>query len=113
MVVASSQRRRSLARRRLLFVAGVVALLGLVFAVIFLAGGRPEAEARAERYVAGWARSDYAAMSAELSKDARKGPTLADFTEAYRTAASTATATSFAPGTTGKLEDGVVSIPMT
>ena len=93
--------------------AGVAVVLGLVFGVILLTGGRPEAEVRAERYVAAWARSDYAAMYAELSKAARKGRTLAEFTEAYRTAASTATATSFVPGKTGKLSDGVVSVPMT
>src|ERR1044072_1095892 len=113
MVVASSQRRRSLARRRLLFVTGVAAVVALVFGVVFLAGGRPEAEVRAERYVAAWARAEYAAMDAELSQDARTGGSPAHSPEASRRAAATATAVTFAPGTTGKLEDGVVSVPMT
>jgi peptidoglycan glycosyltransferase len=113
MVVASSQRRRSLARRRLFFVAGVGILLGVAVFVLFVVGGRPAAELRAERFAAAWARADYPAMHAELTTGARKGRSLEAFSDDYRRASATATATAFEPGTTGKLEDGVVSVPMT
>src|ERR1044072_9085467 len=113
MVVASSRRRRSLARRRLLLLAAVAALAGLAYYLIFVAGGRPAAEVRAESFAAAWGRSDYAAMHAALTDAARQARPLADFTSDYKSAASTATATAFVPGTAGKLEDGVVSVPMT
>jgi cell division protein FtsI/penicillin-binding protein 2 len=113
MVVASSQRRRSLARRRLIFLAVVAIVLGLGVVAIVVTGGRPEAEVRAERFVTAWERGDYAAMHAELGDDARKARSVANFTADYRAAAATATATAFRPGKVGKLEDGVVSVPMT
>src|SRR5436190_21039446 len=113
MVVASSQRRRSLARRRLFFVAGVGIVIGIAIFALLVAGGRPAAEVRAERFVAAWARGDYPAMHAELTADARKATPLEAFAADYRAAAATATATTFAAGKTGKLDDGVVSVPMT
>jgi cell division protein FtsI/penicillin-binding protein 2 len=113
MVVASSQRRRSLARRRLIFLGAVVVVVGLVVVAIVMTGGRPEAEVRAQRFVSAWARGDYAAMHAELGDDARKARSVADFTADYRAAAATATATAFRPGKVGKLENGIVSVPMT
>ena len=113
MVVASSQRRRSLARRRLLFVAAVGALVGVAVFVVLATGGRPAAEVRAERFAAAWARGDYPAMHAELSDAARKATPLEPFSADYRAAAATATAMAFAPGATGELEDGVVTVPMT
>jgi peptidoglycan glycosyltransferase len=112
MVVASAQRRRSLARRRLFFLGALAAVVLLVVAVLVLTGGRPAAEVRAERFVAAWARGDYAAMHAELGDDARKARSVADFTADYRAAAATATATAFRPGKVGKLENGIVSVPM-
>src|ERR1044072_388329 len=112
MVVASSQRRRSLARRRGVFVATVAGLIGLAVFVVLSIGGRPAAEVRAERFVEAWARSDYAAMHAELTDEARKARPPADFSADYRAAAATGTATAFVPGKVGKLEDGIVSVPM-
>jgi cell division protein FtsI/penicillin-binding protein 2 len=96
-----------------LLLAGVAAIAGLAYYLIFIAGGRPAAEVRAESFAAAWARSDYAAMHAELSDAARKARPLAAFTSDYKSAASTATATAFVPGKAGKLEDGLVSVPMT
>ena len=113
MVVASSQRRRSLARRRLIFLGAVAAIIGLVVVAIVVSGGRPAAEASAERFVAAWQRGDYAAMHAELGEDAGKTRSLQAFIDDYRRAAATATATAFVPGKVGELEDGVVSVPMT
>jgi cell division protein FtsI/penicillin-binding protein 2 len=113
MVVASSQRRRSLARRRLTFVAAVVALTAVAVAVVLTLDGRPAAEVRAERFAAAWARGDYPAMHAELTDAAREARPLQEFAADYRAAAATATATAFVPGKTGELEDGIVSVPMT
>ena len=113
MGVASSQRRRSLARRRSLFLAAVAALLGIVVFALSTLGGRPAAEVRAERFVAAWARADYAAMHAELSDAVRKATPLQAFSADYRAATATATATAFRPGETGEARDGVVSVPMT
>ncbi len=91
----------------------VVAIVGIVVVGLVVTGGRPEAEVRAERFVAAWARGDYPAMHAELADDARKARSVGAFTDDYRRAAATATATAFRPGKVGKLEDGVVSVPMT
>ena len=106
MVVASSQRRRSLARRRLIFrrrrVAAVLGDRRLRRSLV--TGGRPAAEVRAERFVAAWARGDYAAMHAELSRRRAQGPLARGLRRGYRAAAATATATAFAPGKAGKLE---------
>lgn len=95
------------------FVATVGILVAIAVFVIFVAGGRPAAELRAERFVAAWARGDYAAMHAELTGEARRRRPLETFSADYRAAAATATATAFRPGEVGKLEDGVVAVPMT
>jgi cell division protein FtsI/penicillin-binding protein 2 len=113
MVVASSYRRRSLRRRRPIFIAALAALAGLVVVLVALTGGRPVEEQGAERFVAAWSRGDYAAMHAELTPAARRARRLADFSADYRRAAATATATAFHPGKVGKLRDGIVAVPMT
>jgi cell division protein FtsI/penicillin-binding protein 2 len=95
------------------FLGAVAAVVGAVVVVILMTGGRPQAEVRAERFVAAWAHGDYAAMHAELGDDARKSRSVADFSADYRAAAATATATSFRPGKVGQLKDGIVSVPMT
>ena len=88
-------------------------LIGIAVFALLVAGGRPAAEVRAERFVAAWARGDYPAMHAELTADARKARPVEDFAADYRAATATATATAFRPGTPGKLDDGIVSVPMT
>ena len=88
-------------------------LLGIAVFVLLVAGGRSAAEVRAERFAAAWARADYAAMHAELTAAARKDRPVESFSADYREATATATATALRPGKTGKLKDGVVSIPMT
>ena len=88
-------------------------MAAIVLLVVLATGGRPAAEVRAERFVAAWARGDYAAMHAELTATARRARPLADFAADYRRAAETATATSVDPGPAGTLEAGVVAVPMT
>jgi len=96
-----------------MFVVTVAALVALGVFAFEAIRGRPAEEARAERFVAAWARSDYATMHAQLTDEARKARPLAGFTADYRNAASTATATAFVPGKVGKAKDGVVSVPIT
>src|ERR1044072_3803272 len=112
MVVASSQRRRPLARRRGVVVATVAGRIGLAVFVVLSIGGRPAAEVRAERFVEAWARSDYAAIRPDRAAEPGKARPRADFSADYRAAAATGTATAFVPGKVGKLEDGIVSVPM-
>jgi peptidoglycan glycosyltransferase len=85
--------------------AAVVALLA--------SGGRPAAQVRAERFVAAWARNDYAAMHAELTDADQRAKPLRKFIAAHRRAAATATIVSLRPGEPGTPHDGVVSVPMT
>ncbi len=93
--------------------AALGVLLGIAIFALLVAGGRPAAELRAETFVAAWARGDYRAMHAELSAAEREATSLEAFSAAYRAAAATATATAFKAGEIGKLDDGVVAIPMT
>ncbi|HEV2785981.1 MAG TPA: penicillin-binding transpeptidase domain-containing protein, partial [Solirubrobacteraceae bacterium] len=85
----------------------------VVIGLLVLTGGPPPEKAAAERFVAAWARGDYPAMHAELTADDRRAMPVSRFTDAYRRAAATATATAVAHGKVGDLRDGVVSVPMT
>ena len=81
--------------------------------LLVLTGGPPAEEAAAQRFVAAWSKGDFAAMHAELTPDDQRAMPLRRFTDSYRAAATTATATAFRPGQVGGAEDGVVSVPMT
>ena len=80
--------------------------------MLALPGGRPAEEVAAKRFVAAWARGDYAAMHAELSDEEQRATSLRRFTEAYRRAAATATATTVGHGLVGEVRAGVVVVPM-
>ena len=109
------QRLARLARRlpipRLLI--GVLALLAVAAGFVALSRDSDVAQQRAERFVTGWERGDFAAMHAELSEDRRRAISLADFSAAYRRTAATATAVAFRAGRVGQSRDGVVEVPMT
>jgi peptidoglycan glycosyltransferase len=113
MVVGSPPDRRSLARRRGLFLLGVAAFAVFVYAGLKLTAGPPAAEQRAKRFVTSWQRADYAGMYAELTDAAQRARPIADFTSDYRGATAIATATAFVAGKVGKFENGVVEVPMT
>ena len=85
----------------------------MVIALLLLTGGSPAEQAAAERFVSAWAKQDFAAMHAELTPADRRAMPLRRFTESYRAAATTATATAFRPGEVGGPADDVVSVPMT
>ena len=81
--------------------------------LLTLTAGPPVEQTAAKRYVAAWAKGDYAAMHAELGEDDQRAVSLAKFTEAYRDAATIATTTAMRPGKVDKPKDGVVEVPMT
>ena len=97
----------------MIFAGVVVAALLVVALLLTLTAGAPVEQAAAKRYVAAWAKGDYAAMHAELSEDDQRKVSLAKFTEAYREAATIATTTAIRPGEVGTPTDGVVDVPMT
>ncbi len=85
----------------------------VVVALLMLTGGPPPEQAAAKRFVTAWSSGDFAAMHAELAPGDQRALPLRRFTESYRTAATTATATGFRHGAVGGDGDGVVAIPMT
>ncbi len=113
MLVESSRSRRSPPARQLIIASAVAAAVLVVVALLTVNGDRPAETRTAERFVAAWARGDFAAMRAELAEADRRTMPMRRFAKAYRTAAATATATAVAHGEVGELRDGVVSVPMT
>ena len=113
MLLESSLSRRSPPARRVIIASALG--VGAVAVVAWLAlTGRPPPEQRAaERFVAAWARGDYPAMHAELTEEDRRATPVRRFTEAYRSAAATATATRIVHGTVGEPRDGAISVPVT
>ena len=97
----------------MIFAGVVVAALLVVALLLTLTAGAPVEQAAAKRYVAAWAKGDYAAMHTELAADDQRTMSLAKFTQAYRDAATIATTTALRPGDVGKPKDGVVEVPMT
>jgi len=102
--------RRALTR---LLPLAALAIAAFVYgAVCGAAPGRAERRT-AERYVRAWARADYPAMYAMLSKGARATVTPAAFAGAYREAAQTATLSRLKPGAAGDRAGGAVPVPVT
>jgi penicillin-binding protein A len=100
-------------RKRLLTRAvplGGVAVLA--FAAGVVAGTAPgRAERRlVTRYVNAWSQGDYARMYALLDSDSRARTSEAQFKAAYRSAAATATLTSFVPGSLGGRVGDVIPV---
>ena len=85
----------------------------MVILLLMLTGGPAVEKAAAQRFVTAWSKGDYAAMHAELSTGDQRAVPLPRFTERFRAAATTATATSFRHGEPRDPDDGVVSVPMT
>ena len=92
---ASGERRRRLTRR-LLPSLGALAVVALVLGFVVAGGASPE-ERTARAYAAAWERGNYEAMYRLLTPAAQQGIELDTFVAAHRTAAATATATSFEP----------------
>ncbi len=113
MLARSPLGRQTPPARLVIFACAVIAALLAVVALLTLTAGPPVEQTAAQRYVAAWAKGDYAAMHAELGEDDMRRVSLASFTKAYRDAATIATTTAIRPGKVDKPKDGVVEVPMT
>jgi peptidoglycan glycosyltransferase len=85
----------------------------VVILLLVLRGGPPPEQLAAERFVGAWGRGDYPAMHAEMIESDRRALPVGEFSELYRRAAATATATAYRHGEVGNLRNGVISVPMT
>lgn len=113
MLVRSSPVRRSPPARSLIFASAAAGGACVVVVLLMLTGGPPPEQAAAGRFVAAWEKQDFPAMHAELTPADQRATPLQRFTESYRAAATTATATEFRAGEAGDPDDGVVRVPMT
>ncbi|MEJ7798467.1 MAG: penicillin-binding transpeptidase domain-containing protein [Solirubrobacteraceae bacterium] len=113
MVVASSRKQRSPARRGLIPVAVIAATAATGIVLLLVPTGLAVQEQRAQRYMAAWSRADYPAMYAELTDAARRARSLGAFEDDHRRAAATATATAFRAVSVSASKDDVVDVSMT
>ena len=82
-------------------------------AIVASNGGSDAKRSLAERFVAAWTRRDYAAMYLELDSASREATNVAEFTQAYRSALATATATrARAVGAAREAQGGRVEVPV-
>jgi peptidoglycan glycosyltransferase len=93
----------------------VIALAGVAFVIGAIVGADHSpsyTHALAARFTAAWARSDYASMYAEIDASSQRALTPSEFTNAYESALTTATATGMR--ITGKPRDmrGGVEVPV-
>jgi peptidoglycan glycosyltransferase len=93
----------------------MLALAGVSFAIGAIVGGNHTASAShklASHFLAAWARSDYAAMYADIDSASQRSTTPGQFASAYRQALVTATATRVQlAGRPGDRPEGVVAVP--
>jgi penicillin-binding protein A len=94
----------------------VLALAAVAFAIGAIVGAAAGPSARdslARRFVAAWARGDYAAMYAGVDSASRRAQSANEFAAAYRDAMRTATATSLrAAGRPRNAGGGFVDVPV-
>jgi peptidoglycan glycosyltransferase len=105
----STERRRRLTHRT----APLAGAFAVVVVLVLLIGscGASDEEQAGRRFAGAWQRSDWPAMYAELTGDARQRYPLAAFVRAYRDAAATATSTGILAGRArGNGSDAVIPI---
>src|SRR3984893_4893801 len=94
----------------------VLALAGVSFAIGAIVGGNASAPAShtlASKFVAAWARADYAAMYSEIDAASQRSTTPTAFASAYRQALTTATATRLqVVGKPSDQPEGIVAVPV-
>lgn len=93
----------------------MIALAGVAFVIGAIAGASHSpsyAHALAERFTAAWARSDYTSMYADIDLSSRRGLTPDQFANAYRSALTTATATTMRVTGKPRDSDGDVEVPV-
>jgi peptidoglycan glycosyltransferase len=94
----------------------VLALAGVAFAVGAIVGahrGSSPADSLARRFVTSWTHGDYASMYSDLDLASQRSISLSRFTDAYREALTTATASSMRVAGKAHAElGGVVTVPV-
>jgi peptidoglycan glycosyltransferase len=94
----------------------VIALAAVAFAIgaiVGASGGESAGDSLAQRFVAAWARNDYAAMYADIDSASRRAVNADEFASAYHEALRTATATSLrVTGRPRSAGGGEVSVPV-
>jgi len=94
----------------------VIAMACVAFAIGAIVGAdhsSSSARALAESFVGAWTRGDYASMYSDIDASSQQATSLAEFSEVYRKALTTATATSMR--VTGKARDapgGLLAVPV-
>jgi penicillin-binding protein A len=111
----SGQRRgstRSRTRTRRLVALAVVGVAALAAGMVTGASSESAQTRVAESFTAAWARSDYAAMHALLSRTAQRRTSLRRLTRAYRRADVTATVERVGVRTPRRVSDGAYRVPV-
>jgi penicillin-binding protein A len=93
----------------------VIALAGVVFVIGAIVGADHSpsyAHELAERFTAAWARGDYASMYADIDASAQRGLTANEFANVYRSALTTATATTMQVTGKPRNADGEEEVPV-
>jgi cell division protein FtsI/penicillin-binding protein 2 len=94
----------------------VLAIAAVSFAIGAVVGAgheTPAAHRVASRYVAAWARGDYAAMYAEIDRASQRSTRASQFASAYQRALTLATATRVqVAGKPGDRPEGMVAVPV-
>ncbi len=94
----------------------VIALAAVAFAIgaiVGASGGESSGDSLAQRFVAAWARNDYASMYADIDSASRRAVNADEFANAYHEALRTATATKLrATGRPHSAGGGEVSVPV-
>jgi peptidoglycan glycosyltransferase len=94
----------------------VIAMAGVAFAIGAIVGANhtsSSTQALAQSFVVAWTRGDYARMYSDIDASSRQATSVGAFTEAYRKALTTATATSMR--VTGNAHDapgGLLTVPV-
>lgn len=92
--------------------AVAIAVAALGAGILVGAGGDDPERAVVERFLAHWARDDYAGMYGLLDRDSRRRVSRDEFVAAYRGATATATARGFDVRHIGAARDGVVPVEL-
>jgi penicillin-binding protein A len=99
--------------RRALPVLALATVAFAIGAIVGASAGPSSRDSLAQRFVAAWARNDYAAMYADIDSASRRSQNADEFASAYHEAMRTATATSLrATGKPHGASGGFVTVPV-
>ncbi len=108
--LTDEQTRRVRRARPVMALAAVAFAIGLI---VGANGGGSSSDSLAQRFVAAWARNDYAAMYADIDAASQRATNADEFASAYHEAMRTATATTLrAAGKPRSSAGGIVTVPV-